>query len=127
MYYQNSSQSYIITTKTVTGYNQKCPLAGKCLTTSLIYEVTITRHDNMNHDTYIYLTCNCFHSSSFMNKEKKNATKLSEHILGIKNNNVLYSITLIVLNRAKPYPPSNIISNLCLEEQEGQDGPKSIT
>lgn len=103
--------------------NRKCPLDGKCLTTSVIYQATVTRHDNMNLDTYIGLTCNSFksrysgHSSSFKNKEKRNATTLSEHIWGLKENNVMYTITWKILSRAKPYSPSNKICNLCLEEK----------
>ena len=84
-------------------------LDGKFVTTSVIYQATVTRHDNMNLDTYIGLTCNSFksrysgHSSSFMNKKKRNGTTLSEHIWGLKEKNVMYSIMWKILSRVKPY------------------------
>ena len=37
-----------------------CPLNGKCLTTELAYQATVTRNDNQQEETYIGLTENTF-------------------------------------------------------------------
>ena len=37
-----------------------CPLAGKCLTKSLVYQATVKREDNTQQETYIGLTENSF-------------------------------------------------------------------
>ena len=36
------------------------PLQGNCLATSIIYQASITRHDNSHKETYIGLTANSF-------------------------------------------------------------------
>ena len=38
--------------------NRQCPLDGKCLTSGVIYQASVTRQDNMNVETYIGLTEN---------------------------------------------------------------------
>ena len=101
----------------------QCPLDNKCLTSELIYQATVTRHDNNSDDTYIGLTANTFksrysgHISSFKNKERRKATTLSEHIWNLKDMNVKYSIKWKVISKAKPYSISSKKCNLCTEEK----------
>ena len=101
----------------------RCPLEGKCLTKSVVYQATVTRHDNHMQETYVGLTENTFkiryngHNSNFKNKTQKNATALSQYIWTLKDNSVLYSIKWIVLAKCKPYSPACKRCNLCLMEK----------
>ena len=102
--------------------NTTCPLEGKCLTKSVVYQATVTRHDNQMQETYVGLTENTFkiryngHNSNFKNKTQKNATALSQYIWTTKYNSVLYYIKWIVLAKCKPYSPACKRCNLCLME-----------
>ena len=42
--------------------NKTCPLDGQCQTKSIIYQATVTRHDNNKEETYVGLTENTFKS-----------------------------------------------------------------
>ena len=103
--------------------NTTCPLEGKCLAKSVVYQATVTRHDNQMQETYVGLTANTFkiryngHNSNFKNKTQKNATALSQYIWTLKDNSVLYSIKWIVLAKCKPYSPACKRCNLCLMEK----------
>ena len=54
-------------------YKESCPLQGKCLTESVVYQATVTRKDNQQKETYVGLTEGPFktrynnHTSSFRN------------------------------------------------------------
>ena len=102
---------------------QQCPLEGNCLTNNLVYQATVTRHDNFKEEAYIGLTENTFktryiaHNSSFKNKEKRNATTLSEHIWKLKDANVQYSMKWKLISKARAYATSSKTCNLCLEEK----------
>ena len=101
----------------------QCPLNGKCLTSGIIYQATVTRADNQEKDTYIGLTENTFktryanHVYSFNHEDKRSATTLSEHIWNLKNNNVQFTTTWKIVSRAKPYSTSSKMCRLCLEEK----------
>ena len=75
-----------------------CPLNGKCLTTELVYQATVTRNDNQQEETYIGLTENTFktryngHTSSFSNEEKKNSTTLSQYIWSLKEKKIAFTM-----------------------------------
>ena len=62
-----------------------CPLEGECLTTSVVYEATLTTDDAEKH-TYIGVTEDTFkkrwtgHKSTFKNNRYRTATKLSEKV-----------------------------------------------
>ncbi len=103
--------------------NRPCPLDHKCLTSSIIYQATVTRQDNLTVETYIGLTENTFksryagHLSSFKHSDKRSATTLSEHIWKLKDNNVKYSIKWNIISRAKAYTTTRKLCNLCIEEK----------
>ena len=69
---------------------EACPVNQKCQTSSLIYQATVTRHDN-KEESYIGLTDNTFktryngHTSSFRNEQYRNATTLSNYIWTLKD------------------------------------------
>ena len=66
--------------------NKTCPLDGQCQTESIIYQATVTRHDNNKEETYVGLTENTFktryngHTCSFRDKSKRYSTALSNYI-----------------------------------------------
>ena len=65
---------------------EKCPVDKKCQTSSLIYQATVTRHDNNKDETYTELTGNTFktrcngHTNSFRHNNCRNSTALSNYI-----------------------------------------------
>ena len=63
-----------------------CPLSGKCSTTNVVYQATVTRDDTNEQETYVGHTECQFktryngHTSSFRNAKYKHATELSKHV-----------------------------------------------
>ena len=102
---------------------KSCPLENKCLANSVIYQATVSRHDNNKTESYVGLTENTFktrfigHTSSFKNIEKRNATALSEYVWKLKDTNVPYSINWKILSKAKAYSPASKKCYLCLKEK----------
>lgn len=100
-----------------------CPMNGKCLTTSLVYQATVTTIDNRPDQTYVGLTENAFktrytnHKASFNHRTKRNATELSKYIWSLKDSNVAYNINWTILKRTSPYNISSGRCNLCLWEK----------
>ena len=106
--------------------NKTCPLDGKCLTSGIVYQATVTHKDSENSEkqaTYVGLTENTFktrfngHTDSFKHKEKRFATTLSQYIWKLKEKQVQYTINWKILSKAKPYSPSTKKCFLCLEEK----------
>ena len=111
-----------------------CPLDGKCLTKSIIYQASVTTNNNEPTQHYIGLTDTTFkirynnHTSSFRNISKKHATELSKHIWHLKENNITtwhlkenninYSnIKRQTIRRANSYNTTTGTCNLCLWEK----------
>ena len=67
-----------------------CPLKGKCLQSSLIYQATVTRKDNSTNQTYIGPTENDFktryrnHTASVRHTKHRHSTELSKRISTLK-------------------------------------------
>ena len=82
-----------------------CPLNGKCLTTELVYQATVTRNDNQQEETYIGLTENTFktryngHTNSFRNEEKKNSTTLSQYIWSLKEKKIAFTMKWKIISK----------------------------
>jgi len=63
-----------------------CPINGKCLYKGVIYQTTVTRHDNNSSQSYIGLCSTTSktrfnnHKASFLHADKANNTQLSKHI-----------------------------------------------
>ena len=91
---------------------EACPVNQKCQTSSLIYQATVTRHDNNKEESYIGLTDNTFktryngHTSSFRNEQYRNATTLSNYIWTLKDKNINYSLKWKIIDRGRAYQPS---------------------
>ena len=103
--------------------NTVCPLDGKCLTSGVIYQATVTRQDNLKEETYVGLTDNTFkvrytgHTSNFRNENKRNATTLSQHIWTLNDNNIPHSVKWKIIARSNSYSTSSKKCNLCLKEK----------
>ena len=103
--------------------DKTCPLDGKCLTPSLIYQATVTRLDTQKTETYIGLTENTFktrfngHLCSFRNSSKRNSTTLSQYVWYLKDNNIEFEIKWKIVDRGKPYSPGGKSCNLCIKEK----------
>ena len=107
-----------------------CPLEGKCLQSSIIYQATVTANQPSNNsaaietkETYIGLTETTFklrhgnHKHSFNNPKLRNATELSKHIWTLKEKQIDYTITWKIISKAKAYSNSSKICHLCLQEK----------
>jgi hypothetical protein len=103
--------------------SNNCPLDGKCLTSSIIYQATVTRQDTQKEESYIGLTENTFktrfngHNNSFRHSNKRNATTLSNYIWSLKDINIPYTLKWKMIAKATPYSPSSKICNLCIKEK----------
>ena len=102
---------------------KECPLPDGCLTSSVVYQATVTRHDNQEEETYIGLTENTFksryygHTSSFRNVKYKSSTTLSQHVWTLKDSNIPFSINWKIVAKCKPYSPISKRCNLCIAEK----------
>ena len=100
-----------------------CPLEGKCLTTSIIYQASVTTNDGEPAEHYIGLTDNTFktrytnHKASFTHVNKKNSTELSKHVWKLKEANIDYNIKWSILKQASSYNTRTKKCNLCLWEK----------
>jgi hypothetical protein len=101
--------------------NTECPLDGKCLTKSIVYEATV------NHDTtekvYYGLTEGDFkmrynnHNKSFNNRKYQSETELSSYIWNLKDKNTQFSIKWRTAATAQPYRCGSRRCDLCLTEK----------
>ena len=102
----------------------ECPMNGKCLTTNLIYEATITSDKpNQQAKKYIGLTENTFktrfgnHKNSFNTERYKNATELSKEYWEIKKENFTPTITWNIIAQCAPFNKNTRTCKLCLREK----------
>ena len=104
-------------------HKESCPLPGKCLTESVVYQATVTREDNLQKETYVGHTEGEFktrynnHTSSFRNLKHKHSTELSKYIWQLKEANIGYSIRWKILKKCKAYSNKTKRCNLCLYEK----------
>ncbi len=102
---------------------QDCPVNGRCLNESVIYQATVKTDNGEPEQTYVGLTANSFktryanHKASFKNEKKKSNTELSKYIWKLKENNIEYRITWRILKRARAYNPESDRCNLYLWEK----------
>ena len=99
-----------------------CPMNGKCLKKSIVYQATITS-DLENTETYIGLTENTFkmryanHKASFTHRAKKSATELSKHIWDLKDRNIEYNISWNIICHVPTTSIDRHRCGLCLAEK----------
>ena len=97
-----------------------CPVAGNCLTSSVVYHATVTTDDNTPAQTYVGLTETPFkirfanHKSSFNNPNNRLSTELSKHVWCLKEAGLPFKISWKILKQTSPYNPVSGRCNLCL-------------
>ena len=99
-----------------------CPVNGKCLEESVVYQAVVKREDGLT-DSYVGLTENSFkdrwtkHKSSFRTRNPKNASGLSRYIWNLEDQNIQYELEWKIISRAKPYDPASGVCRLCVREK----------
>lgn len=102
---------------------EECPMNGKCLDKSLIYQATVSTANGNSTSTYIGLTEGEFktrfnnHTQSFRDPHKRTSTELSKHIWMLKEQNKPYTITWEKIANAKACQNGTSKCNLCLTEK----------
>ena len=100
----------------------ECPLDGKCLSHSVVYQATVT-DENSKIETYTGLTKNTFkkrfykHRDSFKVKDPENSTTLSTHIWKLKESNKQFHVKWSIIGKAQSFNPVTKRCNLCLKEK----------
>ena len=100
-----------------------CPLSNICLTSSVVYQTTVTKSDTNKKQTYVGHTEGKFktrfntHTSSFRNPKYKHATELSKYVWNLKEKEISYSIKWRILKKCKSYSNKTKRCNLCLHEK----------
>ena len=103
--------------------NKACPLDGNCLTTSLVYEATVTTLDDQEEKKYRGSTGGAFkdrfptHTASFRHEKYKTSTRLSKYIWELKEGNRPYNMKWSKIASAQPYQNGSKRCNLCLTEK----------
>ncbi len=99
-----------------------CPLNGKCLTTSLVYEAAATDESGAT-SKYIGLTEGTFkgrynqHTSSFRNVNQRLSTELSKHVWSLKDQKLKYKTSWRAIKQAPAYRGGGGRCELCLTEK----------
>lgn len=100
-----------------------CPLLGKCLTKSLVYNAEITATDTHESMNYIGVTAGTFkerfnnHKKSLNNIVYSNETELSKYAWNLKRQNRQYNIKWSIIKCVPAYSAGGRSCNLCLEEK----------
>ena len=100
-----------------------CPLTGKCRSSNLLYQATVSNLTKQTTETYIGLCSTEFksryanHKASFNHRNKQNQTELSKHVWGLKDSSVDYDIKWKIIAHAQPYNNRTKRCNLCILEK----------
>ena len=100
-----------------------CPLSGKCLTESVVYQAIVKREDTGDEKSYVGHTEGSFktrynnHTNSFRNAKHRHSTALSKHIWQLKELNVDYSLKWNIIKKCRSYSNITKRCNLCLHEK----------
>ena len=102
----------------------KCPLAGNCMDSNVIYNGNVSAGENDVGSDYIGVTENSFkdrlykHRNSFKYESKANSTELSKHVWDLKKQGVTNPIIKwAIIDHATPYINGSKKCNLCLTEK----------
>ena len=97
-----------------------CPLDGKCLTESVIYEANV--QTNNEEKSYIGLTANSFKTRYYghihtFNNRNQNGTGLSNYIWNLKDQNKPFNIKWSIKTHAPSFKQETNRCQLCLSEK----------
>ena len=102
---------------------EECPINGKCLSKSVVYQAEVTTADNKETSVYIGVTANefkeryCNHMKSLKHQKYSNETELSEFIWKLKLAKRAYFIKWSIVKKVPAYKAGSRRCNLCLEEK----------
>ena len=102
---------------------QVCPLEGKCRSNAIIYKATVTTEDESETKEYIGSTETEFklrhsnHKYSFNNILRQTATKLSQYIWKLKNEEKEPKIKWEIQRKSRPYKCGTRKCDLCITEK----------
>ena len=98
-----------------------CPLDGKCLTPSIIYEATLStsdeKHEYMGSTEFPFKTRYGNHKKSFTHNRYRSDTELSKKVWDMKDANKSYNISWRVLQQARTYTGGGGTCDLCVTEK----------
>jgi hypothetical protein len=98
-----------------------CPMEGKCLTKSIIYQATVTTTNKT--ESYIGSTACEFktrynnHTASFRHSNKCTSTELSKYIWSLKDSNTDYTLKWSIITKAPACKNGNSTCGLCITEK----------
>ena len=91
--------------------------------TCLIYKATVTSSDEMPPKEYVGLSATEFklryanHKQSFVNRQKRDATSLSQYVWHLKDQNLPVNISWKILAKCKPYVCGSKSCDICTTEK----------
>jgi hypothetical protein len=102
----------------------ECPVDGKCLTSNVLYEATLTANiENYGEKVYKGITSTTWkdrygnHLKSFNHEIYEKETELSKEIWRIKRKNKEFRIRWRLIKQFRPYDPLTKRCTLCLKEK----------
>ena len=101
----------------------ECPVPGRCLTSCVIYQATVTTGDNHEGETYVGVTADSFkkrysnHLLTFNHRNKRNFTELSKYVWALKDRDIIPIIKWKFIASGIPYSNISKRCGLCLEEK----------
>ena len=102
---------------------EPCPLGGKCLSSCIIYQATVTETESKKSETYIGMTADPFkkrygnHKKSFKQEKYKTETDLSNHTWKLESEKKSFNINWKILDRGRSFNPGSKICQLCTIEK----------
>ena len=102
---------------------EPCPLGGKCLSSCIVYQATVTEIESKKSETYIGLTADPFkvcygnHKKAIKHVKYKTDTDLSNHTWKLKTENKPFKIDWKIIDRGKPFNPVSKICQLCTPDK----------
>ena len=100
-----------------------CPVEGKCLSTSVVYQADVTTVDKNETKSYVGVTGGPFknrirnHVKSFSHRKYSNETELSKYIWKLKDSKRAFRIKWSLRKKVPVYKAGSGRCNLCLEEK----------
>ena len=100
-----------------------CPMEGKCLQESIVYQATVTETKTNKNHTYIGLTADPFktrygnHKKSFTHEKYSHDTELSNFLWDLKKEKIENKVKWKVIDKAKTFSPVSNICHLCTREK----------
>ena len=100
-----------------------CPMTGKCLSRSVIYQADVSTDNESATKSYVGVTANQFkeryrnHVKSFQHAKYANNTELSKYVWKLKKEKQPFEIKWSIIKHVKAYKPGSQKCNLCLEEK----------